>query len=190
MSLLILGLAIFLGVHSTGIVAPGFRDAMRARFGEGAWKGVYSIASLAGFVMLCKGFALARLAPVVVYTPPPWLRYVAVGLMLPVFPLLLASGLPGRIRTLTKHPMLAGVKFWCLAHLLANGRLADLVLFGSVLAWAVADRISLKRRPPQALRTLPPGRWNDVLAVVVGLALYAVTIAWGHRWLIGVAPLG
>jgi uncharacterized membrane protein len=82
------------------------------------------------------------------------------------------------------------VKFWCLAHLLANGRLADLVLFGSVLAWAVADRISLKRRPPQALRTLPPGRWNDVLAVVVGLALYAVTIAWGHRWLIGVAPLG
>jgi uncharacterized membrane protein len=190
MSLLILGLAIFLGVHSTAIVAPGFRDAMRARFGEGAWKGVYSIASLAGFVMLCKGFALARLAPVVVYTPPPWLRYVAVGLMLPVFPLLLASGLPGRIRTLTKHPMLAGVKFWCLAHLLANGRLADLVLFGSVLAWAVADRISLKRRPPQALRTLPPGRWNDVLAVVVGLALYAVTIAWGHRWLIGVAPLG
>lgn len=190
MSLLILGLAIFLGVHSTAIIAPGLRDAARARLGEGGWKGLYSIASLAGFVLLCKGFALARLSPVVLYTPPVWLRYVAIALMLPVFPLLMASGLPGRIRTATKHPMLAGVKFWCLAHLLANGRLADLVLFGSFLAWAVADRISLKRRPPQAVRTLPAKPWNDAIAIVVGLAVYVVMILWGHLWLIGVSPLG
>ena len=190
MTLLILGLALFLGVHSTAIVAPGFRDAMRARFGEGAWKGLYSIASLAGFVLLCKGFALTRLAPVVIYTPPSWLRHVAFVLMLPVFPLLMASGLPGRIRTATKHPMLAAVKFWCLAHLLANGRLADLVLFGAFLAWAVVDRISLKRRPPQVIRTLPTRPWNDAIAVVVGLVIYAVMIGWGHLWLIGVSPLG
>ena len=190
MTLLIIGLAIFLGVHSTAIVAPGFRDAARARLGEGAWKGLYSIASLAGFVLLCQGFALARQAPVVLYTPPLWLRHVAVALMLPVFPLFAASGLPGRIRTATKHPMLVGVKLWCFAHLLANGRLADLVLFGSFLAWAVADRISLKRRPPQSLRTLPAKPWNDALAVIIGLAVYVIVIAWGHQWLIGVSPLG
>lgn len=190
MTLLVLGLAIFLGVHSTAIVAPGLRETLRARLGEGTWKGLYSIVSLAGFVMICRGFALARYTSVVIYTPPSWLRYVAVGLMLPVFPLLLASGLPGRIRTASKHPMLAGVKFWCLAHLLANGRLADILLFGSFLAWAVVDRISLKRRPPQALRTAPARSWNDAAAVVIGLLVYALFLVWAHQWLFGVAPLG
>src|SRR5579863_947059 len=120
---------------------------------------------MVGFVLFCYGFGLARQAPLILYSPPAWLRYVAVILMLPVFPLLFAAYLPGRIKTAAKHPMLAAVKFWAFAHLLANGLLADVVLFGAFLAWAVADRISLKRRAPRALPTAPAGRWNDAIAV-------------------------
>jgi uncharacterized membrane protein len=109
--------------------------------------------------------------------------------MLPVFPLLIAAYLPGRIKSAAKHPMLASVKFWALAHLLANGLLADVVLFGAFLAWAVADRISLKRRAPRALPTAPAGRWNDAIAVVLGLAIYGLLIGWGHLRLFGVSPL-
>lgn len=187
---MIAGLLVFFGVHSIAIVSPGWRDALRARLGAGAWRGLYSVVSLAGFVTICKGFALARLAPAVLYTPPGWLRYVAVVLMLPVFPLMFASGLPGRIRTAMKHPLLAGVKFWALAHLLANGMLADVLLFGSFLAWAVVDRISFKRRTPQNLRTAPERVWNDAAAVILGLLMYGVFLTWAHRWLFGIAPLG
>ena len=190
MYLLIAGLVIFFGAHSIVIASPRLRDTLRARLGEGAWRGIYSVVSLAGFVLICKGFALARLAATVLYTPPSWLRYVAVVLMLPVFPLMLASGLPGRIRTGMKHPLLAGIKFWALAHLLANGMLADVLLFGSFLAWAVIDRISLKRRPPQFIRTVPERPWNDATAVMLGLAVYAIFLLGAHRWLFGVAPLG
>jgi len=110
--------------------------------------------------------------------------------MLPVFPLLFATNLPGRIKTLTKHPMLVAVKFWALAHLLANGRLADILLFGGFLAWAVLDRISLKRRPPQVLRMAPARPWNDAVAIVLGLATYVFVILWAHVRLFGVSPLG
>ena len=190
MWLLIAGLVIFFGVHSIGIVSARLRDAARARLGEGAWKAIYSMLSLVGFVLICKGFAAARLSPVLLYTPAAWLRYVAVVLMLPVFPLIFASILPGRIRAGMKHPLLAGVKFWALAHLLANGLLADVLLFGSFLAWAVIDRISLKRRPPQFIRTVPERPWNDATAVMLGLAVYAIFLLGAHRWLFGVAPLG
>jgi len=115
---------------------------------------------------------------------------VAVILMLPVFPLFIAAYLPGRIKTAAKHPMLAAVKFWAFAHLLANGTLADVLLFGGFLAWAVVDRISLKRRStPQAPPSAPPGRWNDAIAVVLGLAIYALLIGWAHARLFGVSPL-
>jgi uncharacterized membrane protein len=106
-----------------------------------------------------------------------------------VFPLIFAAYLPGRIKTATKHPMLAAVKFWAFAHLLSNGTLGDVLLFGAFLAWAVVDRISLKRRPVQALRTAPAGPFNDLIAVVLGLLVYALFIGWAHRWLIGVSPL-
>jgi uncharacterized membrane protein len=108
--------------------------------------------------------------------------------MLPVFPLLFAAYLPGRIRTALKHPMLAAVKFWALAHLLVNGRLADVLLFGGFLAWAVADRISWKRRGPQILHTAPARPWNDALAVIAGLAVYGLVVSWAHVRLFGVAP--
>ena len=189
MTFLILGLAIFLGVHSTAIVSPGFRARSLAKLGEGPWKGLYALAALVGFVLIVYGFGLARRSPVVLYTPPLFLRHITFLFMLPVFPLIFAAYLPGRIKTATKHPMLAAVKFWAFAHLLSNGTLADVLLFGGFLAWAVIDRISLKRRP-QILRTAPAGPYNDAIAVVLGLAVYVVFIPWAHRWLIGVSPLG
>src|SRR5579863_7162880 len=144
---------------------------------------------IVGLVLFCYGFGLARQAPLILYSPPAWLRYVAVILMLPVFPLLFAAYLSGRIKTAAKHPMLAAVKFWAFAHLLANGMLADVLLFGAFLAWAICDRISLKHRPPQAIRTAPQGRFNDLVAVIAGLALYVFFILWANVRLFGAALL-
>jgi uncharacterized membrane protein len=181
---LVLGLLIFFGVHSIRIIAPAWRDAMVARLGPLGWKAAYSVASLAGFVLLVGGYGAARLDPVVVYQPPFWLRHVAMLVMLPVFPLLLSAYLPGRIKAAVKHPMLAATKAWALAHLLANGMLADVLLFGGFLLWAVVDRISAGRRT-QAAPVAGPVR-NDVIAVVAGLVLYAAFIGWAHGRLIGV----
>jgi uncharacterized membrane protein len=190
MTLLILGLALFLGIHSISIAAPGLRARAVGSLGANGWRVFYSLVSAAGFGLILYGFHLAREAPVVLYTPPAWMRHVTFLLMLPVFPLLLAAYLPGRIKTTLKHPMLAAVKFWALGHLLANGLLADVLLFGAFLVWAVFDRISFKRRPPQAIRTAPPGRFNDLIAVVAGLAIYVFFILWAHLRLFGVSPLG
>ncbi len=190
MSLLIVGLVIFLGVHSVAMVSPALRARTIQRLGEPAWKGLYALFSLVGILLICYGFGLARLQPVVLYSPPTWMRHVALLLMLPVFPLFIAAYLPGRIKAAAKHPMLAAVKLWAFAHLLANGMLADVLLFGGFLAWAVMDRISMKRRSvPQVLRTAPPGPWNDVIAVVLGLAIYALLIEWAHVRMFGVSPL-
>jgi uncharacterized membrane protein len=189
MTLLVLGLAIFLGIHSVSIVAPAARDRFVAVLGANAWRGIYSLISLAGFVLLIHGFSLARQMPVVLYTPPNWSRHVAMLLMLPVFPLLFATYLPGRIRTAVKHPMLVAIKTWALAHLLANGMLADVLLFGGFLAWAVADRISLKRRVLRPVATAPPSPWNDAIAILGGLGMYALVIIYLHRMLISVPVL-
>lgn len=187
MTLLILGLLIFLGVHSVSIVAPGWRDAQAARLGEMGWKGVYTVLSIIGFALLVYGYGQARQGPVALYTPPVALRHVALLLMLPVFVLLLAAYLPGRIKSAAKHPMLLATKLWATSHLLANGNLADVLLFGGFLAWAVLDRISMKRRTPRPLPGAPAGRFNDLIAVVGGLALYVFFVKGGHAWLIGVA---
>jgi len=185
---LILGLLIFLGTHSVSILAPAWRDATAARLGPMAWRTAYSLASILGFLLIIRGYAAARLDPVVIYQPPVFLRHVAALLMLPVFPLLLATYLPGRIKAATKHPMLAATKAWALAHLLANGMLADVVLFGGFLAWAIADRISAGKRPARPLPGAPPAKFNDLIAIVGGLAVYAVFVAWAHARLFGVAP--
>jgi uncharacterized membrane protein len=190
MTILILGLILFLGVHSVSIVAPAWRDATQARLGEGPWKGLYSLASLAGFALIVVGYGMARQQPVVIYAPPIWLRHFALLLLVPVFPLLLAAYLPGRIKSAARHPMLLATKLWALAHLLANGNAADVLLFGGLLAWAVADRISLKRRPQRALPGARPSPLNDAVAVLAGLALYALFLFRAHVWLIGVSPLG
>ena len=189
MILLIAGLVLFLGIHAVSIVAPAWRNAQVAGRGEAAWKGLYSVASAVGLGLLIYGYGLARQAPVVLYTPPAALRHVALLLLVPVFPLLFAAYLPGRIKTAAKHPMLLAVKIWALAHLLANGNLADVLLFGGFLAWAVADRISVKRRPLRPVPGAPARPANDLIAVVGGLALYAATLLFLHRWLIGVSPI-
>jgi uncharacterized membrane protein len=189
MMVLVAGLVVFFGMHSIAIFAPELRARALSGMGEAPWKAGHGLISLLGFVLIVYGFGLARQAPVVLYTPPHWMRHVTFLLMLPVFPLLLASYLPGRIKSAAKHPMLAALKFWALAHLLSNGMLADVLLFGGFLAWAVIDRISLKSRT-QSIRTAPPGRFNDLLAVVLGLALYVLFILWAHVRLFGVSPLG
>ena len=182
---LVLGLVLFLGVHSVSIASPAWRDARAAAMGEGAWKGLYALASIVGFVLLIYGYGLARQEPVVLYTPPAPLRHLAMLLMLPVFPLLLAAYLPGRIKRAAKHPMLLAVKLWALAHLLVNGNLADVLLFGGFLLWAAADRVSMKHRVQRPLPGAPTSPMNDVIAVVAGLAIYALFVFWAHTALIG-----
>ncbi|HEY6451529.1 MAG TPA: NnrU family protein [Steroidobacteraceae bacterium] len=186
---LIVGLVVFFGLHSVSIVAPYWRERMLLLVGAGRWKGLYALLSAVGFALICLGFAHARQAPMVLYVPPGWLRHVTFLLMLPVFPLLLAAYLPGAIQAKMQHPMLAAVKLWATAHLLAVGTLPDVLLFGSFLLWAVIDRISLKRRRSTLPRRRTPSRYNDVIAVVLGLGLYVLFIARLHVMLIGVSPL-
>jgi uncharacterized membrane protein len=190
MLILIAGLIVFLGVHSLRIVAPDFRDRQVAAYGEAVWKGVYSIVAFAGLLLIIWGYGITRVDPVIVWYPPIWTRHLALLLMAPVFVLLLAAYLPGYIKSTLKHPMLVGVKLWALAHLLANGTLADIVLFGGFLIWAVADRISVKRRDAQPPLAVARAGWgNDMIAVAGGLALYLLFIFYLHEALFGAAPL-
>jgi len=187
---LITGLLIFLGVHSISIVNTPWRNRMVARLGILSWQGIYALLSIIGFVLIVKGYDMARLDAFVLYHSPMWLRYIAALLLVFIFPLLLATYLPGRIQQVSKHPMLLATKIWAFAHLLTNGNLADLVLFGAFLAWAVISRISLKRRTPMAIHDALLSRYNDVIAVVAGLGLYVIFALWLHVRLFGVAPLG
>jgi uncharacterized membrane protein len=190
MTLLIVGLALFLGVHSVRIVADGWRDAMRAQLGEPRWKGLYSLLSLAGLMMIVWGYGHARQTPVVLWQSPLWTRHLAALLMLASFVLLVAAYVPGNaLKARLRHPMLLSVKVWALAHLLANNTLADVLLFGAFLAWAVADFRSARRRdaaagnPPFPVRTGP-----TLVTVGAGVLAWAVFAFWGHRALFGVAP--
>jgi len=186
MSVLLLGLVLFFAVHSVSIVNDPWRNRIAARMGEWTWKGIYALVAIAGFVLIVWGYALARQDPMVLYTPPAWLHRVAMVLLIPVFPLLLAAYLPGRIQAAARHPMLAATKLWAVAHLLANGMLADVLLFGAFLVWAVLDRISMKHRAQRPVPSVPPSRANDLVVVVGGLALYAAFVLWLHGGLIGV----
>jgi len=186
--LLVTGLLVFFAAHSVSIVDASWRERMAVRLGEATWQALYGLVSLAGLALVVWGYGLARVDAAVLYVPPLWLRHLTLLLMVPVFPLLLAAYLPGRIRSTVRHPMLAAVKLWAFAHLLANGTLADAILFGSFLIWAVADRISLKRRVVRPVPGAPPARANDAIAIVAGLALYVAFVLWAHRWLIGVPP--
>jgi uncharacterized membrane protein len=192
MTLLLLGLALFLGVHSTRIVADGWRTATIARVGEKPWKGIYSLLSIAGFVLLVIGYGAARQSPVVLFAPPAWTRHLAALLTIPAFVLLAAAYVPGNaIKRAVGHPMMAGVKVWALAHLIANGTLADVLLFGTFLAWAVLGFIAARRRDRAAGTTYPAGRGSrTAIAVVVGLVAWAAFAFALHRPLIGVAPFG
>ncbi|MSR13809.1 MAG: NnrU family protein [Gammaproteobacteria bacterium] len=189
MILFVSGLLIFLAVHSISIVARPWRDEKLASLGEPVWKGLYTVISLAAFALMCHGYGMTRLEPVVLYQPPGALRHLALALFLPVFPLVLCVYLPGRLKATAKHPLLVATKLWALAHLLVNGALADVLLFGGFLAWAVVDRIAVKKRPETVIVLGPQAMRNDLIAIAGGVLVYAIFVFWLHRALIGVAPL-
>jgi uncharacterized membrane protein len=193
MTLLVLGLILFLGTHSTRIFAEGWRAQRVAAMGEVPWKGVYSVVSLIGFLLIVYGYGEARTAPVVLWNPPVWTRHLAALLTIPAFVLLVAAYVPGnRIKARVGHPMVLGVKTWAFAHLIANGTLADVLLFGSFLAWAVLDFISARKRDRAAgLKYVASGGVaKDAIVIVVGLAAWAVFAFWLHAAWIGVRPFG
>jgi len=191
MAILILGLVLFLGVHSTRIVADGWRSATIARIGENPWKGLYSVLSIAGFALVIWGYGLARQQPVVLWTPPRGMNHLASLLTLVAFVLLAAAYVPGnQIKARLHHPMVLSVKTWALAHLLANGNLADVLLFGSFLAWAVLSFSAARRRDREAGTVYIAGHaGRTAITVVAGLVAWAVFAFWLHAPLIGVRPI-
>jgi uncharacterized membrane protein len=192
MTPLIAGLVLFLGLHSVRIVADGWRSTQIVRIGERKWKGVYALLSLIGFVFLVWGYGQARLEPIVLWSPPAWSRHVAALLTLPAFVLVVAGNMRGtRMKGAFGHPMVLGVKLWAFAHLIANGTLAATILFGSFLAWAIVDFISLRRRDRALGTVYPPGTLSrDALATVIGVIAWVAFAFWLHGLLFGVRPFG
>ena len=191
MTLLILGLLAFLAVHSVRIFADGWRSAQIARMGEMRWKGLYSLLSIAGFVLLVWGYGLARQAPLPLWTPPAAMNHVAALLMLVSFILLVAAYVPrNAFKARLGHPMVLGIKTWALAHLLANGNLADLLLFGGFLLWAAASFSAARRRDRAAgLPRVAGTVGGTITTVLTGVLAWGVFAFWLHAVLIGVAPL-
>jgi uncharacterized membrane protein len=193
MTWLVIGLALFLGMHSARVFAEGARTRFIAQRGEKAWKGLYTLVSLLGLVLIVVGYGAARQQPVALWgVPPVWTRHLASLFTLAAFVLIAASHAPGNlIKARLHHPMVLGVKAWALGHLLANHTLADLLLFGGFLAWAVLSFRAAKARDRAAGTTYPPGRMGPTLgAVVGGVVVWAVFAFWAHGWLIGVRPFG
>ncbi len=193
MFLLIAGLVVFFAIHLLP-ANPSLRKDFVGRFGENAYKGVFSVVALIGFVMIVMGYAkmqpyLGSKNPII-WDPPGWTRHVAFTLMLPAMILLVATYVPSRIRSAAKHPMLLAVKIWALAHLIANGDVASLILFGGFLAWAVIDRISLKKRGNLGPGPANVSVVNDIAVVAIGFGLYMAMLMWGHQYLIGVPLVG
>jgi len=191
MLLLIAGLVLFMATHSISIFNLGLRDRMIASFGEKQWKLGYSVISIASFVMIIYGYGAARLDPIWLWQPPVALRHLALLLTVPAFILLTAAYVPGnRIKAKLGHPMYVSVKVWALAHLLANGTLADVLLFGSFLAWAIAGFAVNRRRDRLNKISRPAGTASkDIVTVIVGLVSWAVFAMFLHTLLIGVNPL-
>jgi uncharacterized membrane protein len=189
--IMILGLALFLGGH-TFVSFRTERAAAVARLGEGPYKGLFALLALVGIILIVYGFADYRAAgPIPVWSPPTWTRHLAAALVWPAVILVTAAYIRGDIESKLKHPMLAGVKLWAVAHLIANGDLGGIILFGSILAWAVYDRITLKRRTDPGSPPIPNGgRRNDIIAVVVGTILYLVLGLWFHPYVIGLTVFG
>lgn len=192
MPYLILGLLIFLGVHSVRIVADGWRTQTRARMGELPWKALYAVVALVGLGLIIWGFGQARQQPLQLWSAPVAMRHLASLLTLISFVLLAAAYVPGNgIKARLHHPMVLGVKVWALAHLLANGNLAHVVLFGSFLVWAIFDFRSARRRDRAAGTVYPKGKAGATgITVAVGLGLWLVVALWLHGLLIGVRPFG
>lgn len=192
MTLLILGLILFLGTHSARVFGEGPRTALQARLGELGYKGAYAVASLAGLVLIVVGYGATRESPQIVWIAPIWTRHLAALLTLASFVLLAAAYVPGNaIKARLHHPMVLGVKVWTLAHLLANGMLADILLFGGFLLWAVLSFRAARRRDRAAGTAYPAGRAAPTgVAVGLGVLAWALTAFWAHGLLFGVKPFG
>lgn len=191
MTLLIVGLIVFLGIHSLNIVAPGQRLKLVNRLGPGTWKLSFSAISLIGLLLIIQGYSVARAQPVWIWFPPTGLSHLVILLTIPAFVLLAAAYVPAnRIKAKLRHPMLAAVKIWAFSHLLANGSLADIIMFGSFLIWAIAGFAVLRRRDRVSGKSFPVGTLRaDLITIAAGLlgwALFAMVL---HTMLIGVSPL-
>lgn len=191
LSVMILGLVLFLGIHLF-ITKRDARADLIARIGEGGYKIAFSLVSVVGLALIVWGYANYRANGWIdVWYPPVAMKHITILLMLPAVIMIAASYIRGRIYTTLKHPMLAGIKLWALSHLLANGDLGSIILFGSFLAWAVFDRISLKRRPDSGAPPIPVGGVaNDAIAVGVGVVAYLALAFAFHPVVIGVPVFG
>ena len=189
---LLAGLAIFLGVHSVRVFADGWRNQMRDKLGVQTYRGLYSLLSLAGFVLIVWGFGMARQTPVQLWMPPVGMRHLAGLLTLVAFVLLASAYVPDNmIKARVHHPMVAGVKVWAFAHLLANGNLAHVILFGSFLAWAVLLFIASRKQDRRDSVVYGAGQAGATgMVVAIGVAIWIAFTLWLHGWLIGVRPLG
>ncbi|MCP4184620.1 MAG: NnrU family protein [Hyphomicrobiales bacterium] len=185
---LILGLVAFFPIHLLTMLAPQWREARIASMGENKWKGIYSVASTIGFVLIVWGYSLARPDATELFTPPSWAPHLVIGLMAIAFILMMAGSLPaGRTKQAVKHPFVLSIMIWAFAHLLANGDLASAILFGSFLIYAVWNRINLKHRDvgePVAVSST-----SDLIAIISGLAIWVIVLFWLHEWAIGVIPI-
>ena len=191
MAILLIGLLVFLGVHSTRLFAPQWRASQIEKRGEMAWKGIYSLIAIAGLVLIVIGYGEARMQPVFLWNLPVWARHLSMLLTLPVFVLVAAAYVPANsLRARLGHPMLAGVKLWAVAHLLANGTLADLLLFGGFLAWAIPCFAVFRRRDRAAGVTHAAGTLSgNAITIVSGLVVWVLFVFFLHEWLIGVSPM-
>ena len=191
MTLLIIGLLLFLGIHSVRITADGWRSRFIAQRGEGAWKGLYTVLSLIGFALIIWGYALARAQPMALWAPMAWAKPLAVVLMWLAFVLLAGAYIPRNLfKSKLHHPMVLSVKVWALAHLLANHTLADLLLFGGFLVWAALSFRAARGRDRAGQVVYPTGRMGPTLVTVaVGTLVWAVFAFWLHAVLMGVDPL-
>jgi len=191
MAILVLGLVIFLGLHSTRIVSEGGREKAIARIGEGRWKGIYSALSAIGLILIVWGFERARYEAPQLWTPPSGARHITMLLMLIALILLVSSHFKrSHVAVIVHHPMLWAVLLWSVGHLVANGSAADLVLFGAFLVWSIADLLSCYARDRRNGVVYPtPELRATAGAVVTGLVVYGLLLGGLHFWLFGVSPL-
>ncbi|MGH8157678.1 MAG: NnrU family protein [Rhodanobacter sp.] len=191
MSVLILGLLIFLGMHSLRVFANDWRNRQIARLGEKRWKGLFALVSIIGFVLICWGFGLARQHPVLLYVPPLALRHLNALFTLIAFVLFFAARVPrNHLKAKLHHPQVLAVKVWAFGHLLATGMLHDVVLFGAFLLWAIVLFAVSRRRDRAAGTVYPAGSvQGDIVTVVIGVVVWIAFALWLHLWLIGVNPM-
>lgn len=188
MTWLALGLALFLGIHLTRAITPNWRDAQIARLGDKGWKGLYTLVSIVGFVLILWGFSQARLQPVVLWPPIRGMNHLTALLMLVAMVLMAAAYVPrNHFKAKLQHPMTLSVKVWAFAHLIANNTLADMMLFGSFLVWSILVFRAARRRPAPALT--PPTIAGTAATVVAGGVLWAVFAFWAHAAWLGISPL-